>query len=84
MRKTCLLMSALAMAAATGVAMATTTAPGWSLIPEPAVTRPAAHGAVTVKSGDHVVVKAHGNMQAFIITHMFTKLVKKRAGWTST
>lgn len=80
MRKTCLLMFALAACTMAGAAIAKSSVPAWSLIPEPAVTHPATHGAVTVTDGDHVRVKSHGNQQAVSIVRRFITLVASTRG----
>lgn len=79
MRKTCLLMFAAAMSGLTGMAMAAT-APAWSLIPQPALAHPAAHGVVTIADGDTVRVKADGNPQATAIATRFAARVASTRG----
>src|SRR5699024_9691416 len=80
MRKTCLSMFAIAVAATTGMAHAATTAPRWSLIPQPAVVQPDDSGAVTVADGDAVRIEAHGIAQANAIARRFVALVASTRG----
>lgn len=80
MRKTCLLMVALAACAATGMAIAATKAPSWSLIPQPAQTHPAASGSVTVADGDEVRVNARGNTETLSIAKHFASLLASTRG----
>jgi len=67
-----------AMSAFAGVANAAV--PAWSLLPQPAEMHPAAHGAVTVSDGDHVLVQAAGNAQALAVARHFAALVAGTRG----
>lgn len=74
MNKTSLPLLALTLALTCTTTMATTSTPSWSLIPRPAVLQPGA-GAITVASGDHVVIHAHGNARVAADVHRFVQLV---------
>ncbi|HEX7342357.1 MAG TPA: family 20 glycosylhydrolase [Rhodanobacteraceae bacterium] len=74
MRKLCLLTFA-ALAGSACLAHAATTATPWSIIPEPAVLKPARTGAVTVRAGDRVAILGTDNAQVAASVRRFIALV---------
>lgn len=80
MRLTSLLGSVFVLACVASAASAATTAPAWSLLPQPAVMAPAAQGSVTVSDGDRVQVSADGNAQAVDVVQRFVSLVAETRG----
>lgn len=72
---------AIAWLATTGVAVAASVVPAWSLLPAPAQARPAGSGAVEIADGAVVAVRGADRRQVQSIAERFVQRMADTHGW---